>query len=201
MAVKLTILVFSLYRTTFYIVDINCPKRLQTLMEMVKQTYSPTELCENLAHQTYEGSYKVQLQLPKTFFFHFAKEGCRPATKAVPNDFFGFSEKDTSLAEVLPGHSEQDISMVVSFGWICIPENVLVELKKKFESGLLGNEDFCELSSTRAPLNALQVNNLLFDEIKNSELFNNFVMTTQDQRGKLPLCRSFSSREDLSMHH
>ena len=26
-------------------------------------------------------------------------------------------------------------------------------------------------------------------------------MTTQDQSGKLPLCRSFSSREDLSMHH
>ena len=116
MAEKLTRLVFSLYRTTFYIVDINCPKRLQTLMEMVKQTYRPTELCENLAHQTYEGSFNVQLQLPKTFFFHFAKEGCRPATKAVPKDFFGFSEKDTSLAEVLPGLSEQAIAMVVRFG-------------------------------------------------------------------------------------
>ena len=76
----------------------------------------------------------------------------------------------------------------------------MVELKKKFASGKLEEEDFCELSM-RTPLNELQVNTLLFDEIKNSALFKTFVITTQEQSGKLPLCRSFSSREALSMHH
>ena len=71
----LTVLAFSLYRTTFYIVDINCPKRLQTLKmpDPVKQKYFPTELCENLA-QNYEGFYRSVLHKPKTVFFHFAKE-------------------------------------------------------------------------------------------------------------------------------
>ena len=89
MAVKLTVLAFSLYRTTFYSVDINCPKRLQTLnvLDPVKQKYFPTELCENLA-QTYQGSYEIVLQKPKTFFFPFAREGCRPATRAAEKDFF-----------------------------------------------------------------------------------------------------------------
>ena len=204
MAVKLTVLAFSLYRTTFYIVDINCPKRLQTLkvLDPVKQKYLPTELCENLA-QDYQGSligsYKLVLATPKTYIFHFAKEGCRPATSAVEEDFI-FSVHTKSLAEVLP-HSHPAVT-VVHFEWICIPKEVLAAI---LESGSeLGVEDVkrdLEFSSTPQPLYELPVNRLLFDGIKNHVLFADFVIRSQDQSHKLPLCRSFSSREYLSMYH
>ena len=164
MAVKLTVLAFSLYRTTFYIVDINCPKRLQTLkvLNPVKQNYLPTELCENLA-QNFQGSligsYKVVLETPKTYMFNFAKEGCRPATSAVEEDFI-FSVHTKSLAEVLP-HSHPAVT-VVHFEWICIPKEVVAAMKKKLESGSeLGVEDLKSLEFSSTPLYELPVNRLL----------------------------------------
>ena len=57
--------------------------------------------------------------------------------------------------------------MVVSFGWLCSPEKVVVAIKKKVESGLKrGKEDLGELSSTRAPRNELQGNNLFLMKLR-----------------------------------
>ena len=172
------------------------------MLDPVKQKYFPTELCENLA-QNYQGFYRSVLHKPKTFFFHFAKEDCRPASSAVEEDFI-FSVHTKSLAEVFP-QSSHPADTVVHLEWICIPKEVVAAMKMKLESGSeLEVEDVkksLEFSSTPQPLYELPVNRLLFEEIKNHALFANFVIRSQDQSGKLPLCRSFSSREDLSMYH
>ena len=82
---------------------------------------------------------------------------------------------------------------------------MVAALKKNLESGAeLEVEDVkkkLEVSSTPQPLNELQVNRLLFEGIKNHVLFANFVIRSQERSQKLPLCRSFSSIEDLSMYH
>ena len=38
-------------------------------------------------------------------------------------------------------------------------------------------------------------------ELRTNVLFANFLVGSQGRSGKLPLCRSFSWREDLSMYH
>lgn len=115
-----------------------------------------------------------------------------------------------ALDQVLgPRHSA--VQTVVYFKWACGPEEKMEAIDRKLEEAQSARLDTITIAvddvqkmreaSMSGKLNELQITTFIFEGIKSSQLFDNFIIRSQNQDLKLQVCRSYSSREDLSMYH
>ena len=207
----------STYSSTFYIIDINQPTRLQTTLELKKKEYTPRELCQKL-DTSRQGKYKKHQSFPPIFFFSFAKNELKPATSVQMGDFT-IRKEETTLQNILPPPHQSVVVAAVHINLILLPRDIVSKLRDLNAMAENGEREVIEVREVKTVLAdvlscsdvselvnipELSVNNFVVNELQHHELFSDFVIKSQgtDSVAKEgQFCQSSSSREDLLLYH
>ena len=214
----------STYSSTFYIIDINRPTRLQTTLELEqsKYEYTPRELCRKLDASRQGGKYKKYQNFPPIFFFSFAKKELKPATSVKMGNFLILKEEIT-LENILPP-PHQSVVVAVHINWTGLPCDKVSKLRDlrdllaKAEFGeaevraevraevitVLGDVLSCADVSELVNVPELLVNKCVVNELQHNKLFSDFEIQSQGTGSvaeEEQFCQSSFSREDLLLYH
>ena len=204
----------STYSSTFYIIEINQPTRLQTTLELKKKEYTPRELCQKL-DTSRQGKYKKHQSFPPIFFFSFAKNELKPATSVQMGDFT-IRKEETTLQNILPPPHQSVVVAAVHINLILLPRDIVSKLRDLYamaENGVIEVREVktvladvlsCSDVSELVNIPELSVNKFVINELQHHELFSDFVIKSQgtDSVAKEgQFCQSSSSREDLLLYH
>ena len=200
---------FSLCSSTFYVIDIDHPKRLQTAIMLTGKKYNISELCESLQPVGYEeGYYEEGCSKPRVFFFNFKsyiQRASNASTCTTPIDYVNFNA-------ILPGTSASPSVIAVFDVAVCTTKvfEVAEKLGKKIkEDGpqheiheVLGQlQTQLKMVPTSTEVDELVRNRSLIEQMKHSSLLKDYTVAVQAKYPGFPVSKYSTSKEDLVMYH
>ena len=206
MCIDETVTSFSLCSSTFYVIDIDRPKRLQTTIELTKKKYNLSELCESLQPLDYEGYYEMGCLEPMVFLFNFkshVQRASNASTCITPINYVDFNA-------ILPGLSAPPF--VIAVFDVAVVYTTVFEVAKKLGKKIRGEAPQHEIHEvlgqleTQLEVSSAEVDELvrkrfLIEQMKRSSLLKDYTIAAQAKYVGFPVSKYSTSKEDLVMYH